>query len=731
MTPQIKVGPPRLSIHQGYAVFVTSSSGEVRKSCQDGLFFLDTRLIETWSVGAEGKPWKRLNGGLLAGNAERVYLTNPAIPTAKNTIKKHTLGLVIGRHIDGGMHEDLEITNYGKDPAVFNFTVTVRNDFADLFEVKSKKITRRGKIDMEWLADEQQLVTTYHNEDFVRAIRITNRDRSVRMHYANGSFSFKINLEPGGVWKTCLSYDFANGDDWSHAPDQCTVNYVDTQSAKDRQAWQDEVLKVETSNPVFAQTYAQSVDDLASLRLPIDGTDHVKFVPAAGLPWFLALFGRDSLIISLQSSVVHPEFALGALKVLARWQATERDDYRDASPGKIHHELRRGELAHFHLIPQTPYYGSADATPLYLITLHSAWRTTGDDGVLKEHLKTAEGCLDWIDQYGDMDGDGFQEYETRSSAGLHNQAWKDSGRAVMNLDGSTVKAPKALCELQGYVYDAWLRMAQVYDVLGDGARATELRRKAKTLFEQFNDTFWMEDEGYYAYALDGDKKVCRSIASNPGQCLWSGIVPADRARRVADRLMKPDMWSGWGIRTLSADHTSFNPYYYQCGAVWPHDNGLIAQGFKRYGFHEEACRVAEAITKVAGFFEMDRLPELYAGVQQDGANFPVQYLGANVPQGWAAGSVFSLVQALIGFQPEGKDGKVYVDPHLPDWMPDLLVRDLQVGSQSFDIQFNRTSSGATDFHVTRGTKEAIVRRPMTEWAEHLAAAVVPSPAFAR
>ena len=355
--------------------------------------------------------------------------------------------------------------------------------------------------------------------------------------------------------------------------------------------------------------------------------------------------------------------------------------------------MRRGELAHFKLIPHTPYYGTADATPLYLITLHTAWMCTGDRDLLTTHLATAERCLRWIDTYGDRDGDGFQEYQTRSPVGYANQGWKDSGDAVMNVDGSLVEGPKALCELQGYVYDAWLRMAQIYEALGRTDRAAELRAKAGVLFTKFNETFWNEAEGFYAYTLDGDKKPVWSVASNPGQCLWSGIVPPDRARRVADRLMKPDMWSGWGIRTLSADHKNFNPFNYQTGAVWPHDNGFIAQGMKRYGFHDETCLIAEAITRAAGYFALDQMPELYAGTQRDDSNFPVQYIGANVPQGWAAGSIFSLLQAMLGFQPDAPNKRLYVDPALPDWMNELTVRDLRVGPLTFRHTFRAQGRG--------------------------------------
>jgi glycogen debranching enzyme len=718
MTLEIKVGAPQLAVHQGYTVMISDPDGQILQEGDYGLYFLDTRLISFYALFADGMPWMFLNGGALAASAARVYCTNPSIRTAAGMVPERTLGLLFGRHIDGGMHEDIDITNYGPEPVCINLELAIRSDFADLFEVKGKAVTRKGEIGTEWSAERQELTTTYRHEDFSRALRVTAADQHSPMAYANGRLSFVVELEPGAAWHTSLLHAFADGDEWSAAPDCSVADYMDSGATRAQKLWQAGVLKIETSNIVYAAAFAQAIDDMSALRLPIAGTDHMAFVPAAGMPWFVALFGRDSLIISLQNAIVHPEFALGALQVLARWQATERDDYRDAEPGKIHHELRRGELAHFKLIPHTPYYGTADATPLYLITLHSAWMSTGDRSLLTKHLETAERCLAWIDEYGDRDGDGFQEYETRSPVGYANQSWKDSGDAVMNVDGSLVKGPKALCELQGYVYDAWLRMAEIFDALGKRDRATELRRKAVDLYARFNEAFWLEAEGFYAYALDGDKEPVLSIASNPGQCLWSGIVPLDRARRVADRLMKLDMWSGWGIRTLSAGHKNFDPFNYQTGAVWPHDNGFIAQGFKRYGFHAETCQVAEAITRAAGYFASNQMPELYAGTQRDGSNFPVQYLGANVPQGWAAGSTFSLLQAILGFQPDAPHDRLYVDPVLPDWMPDLTVRDLRVGSQVFDICFALVG-GATSFEVTRGDKGNVVRRSMVAWADAL------------
>jgi len=480
------------------------------------------------------------------------------------------------------------------------------------------------------------------------------------------------------------------------------------------------VAKIKTSNEEFYRLFHQALEDMAALRLPIigtDHTDHMVFMPATGLPWFVAPFGRDSLLVSLQNILIYPEFARGSLEILGSLQAKEDDPYRDAEPGKILHELRYGELAHFNLIPHTPYYGTADATPLYLITLNAAWRATGDRGLLEQHLQTAEGCLAWIDTYGDRDGDGFQEYQTRSPVGYENMAWKDSGDAVMYPNGSLVKGPKALCELQGYVYNAWMRMAEVFDALGQPERASELRSKASNLFARFNEAFWDEELGFYAYALDGDKNKVLTVASNAGHCLWSGIVPPERAKRVMERLMASDMWTGWGIRTLSADHPAFNPYNYQTGSVWPHDNAIIAMGFKRYGFHKEAARIAHDVSLAAGHFLLNQLPELYTASERNESNFPVQYIGANVPQAWAAGSVFMLTQALLGFFPAAPHNKLYVDPYLPAWLPDLTVHDLRIGKHMLDIRFWREGD-QTAFEVIKGDHKLVEGRDIaTEGVE--------------
>ncbi len=706
MALEITVGPPRLAINQGYGVLITDPDGQISWPTDKGFYHSDTRVVSAWRVYADGETWELLNGGNIAHYANRVFLTNRELHTEVGKVAARTLGLRIGRSIGGGVHEDLDVFNHGMAKVQFNLEIAIRSDFADIFEVKSGDIVRRGRITTAWSQSRSRLTTSYCNDGFERIVTITVRKCDSKPVYANGRLSFEIELDAGATWHGCLLYAIGDGQSVDRAPTSCVGATGAGDARQKLTAWRDAALKLETPNDEFYRWYHQSVEDMSALRLPIEGTDHLEFVPAGGVPWFVALFGRDSLIVSLQNNMVYPEFAKGALEVLARKQATERDDYRDAEPGKIMHELRRGELAHFKLIPHTPYYGTADATILYLIVLHNAWRSTGDASILDRFLPAAEKCLRWIDEFGDRDGDGFQEYQTRSPVGYANQGWKDSGEALVYPDGSLVKGPTALVELQGYVYDAWLRMAQVFEAVGKPARARALRRKAKVLFRRFNDAFWDEDLGFYAFCLDGEKKPVLSVASNPGHCLWSGIAPPDRAAKVVKRLMQPDMWSGWGIRTLSADHPAYNPHSYQNGAVWPHDNTLIAAGFRRYGFSDEANRIARDLSAAAAYFMLHQMPELYSGLPRDPTSFPVQYLGANVPQAWAAGAVFGIVQMITGFQPDAPNGKFYLDPALPDWLPELTLRDLRVGANIFDLRFIRDGT-ATRFEVLKGDAAAI------------------------
>ena len=701
MALEITVGPPLLTINKDHTVLASEPDGQIFPETDKGLYFFDTRLISAYRIFANGVPFDLLNAAPVFYYLSRTFLINAAFETEGGPVPERTVGLELNRIVDGGLHEDLRLTNYGPGAIRFNLEVMIRSDFADLFDVKAGRLIRRGRITTEWDPAEATLTSSFTNADFRRAVRTRVCDAAGPCDVANGRLTFDIQLDPGRSWSACLRHDLMDDGRTYEAPKACFAHAGADELGAALQGWKDTVLKIQTGNEEFYRLFQQSIEDMASLRLPVEGTDHLRFVPAAGVPWFVALFGRDSLIAALQTVLVYPDFARGALEVLGELQATELDDERDAEPGKILHEMRHGEHARLRKVPHTPYYGTADATPLYLITLHVAWRYSGDLDMVRQHLPTAERCLDWIDNHGDRDGDGFQEYGTRSSAGYENQGWKDAGDAVMHPDGSPVQAPKALCELQGYVFDAWNRMAELYDVLDRAGDAVRLRAKAAELARRFDDAFWDEASGFYAYCLDGAKAKVLTVASNPGHLLLSGIVPPAKAARVVERLMRPDMWSGWGIRTLSSDHPSYNPYSYQNGSVWPHDNSLIALGFKRYGFGEQANLVAGDIAQAASYFAQRQLPELYSGMHREGTSFPVQYLGANVPQAWAAGAVFALVQAMLGIEMDAPSGYLTVDPSLPPWLPDLTLRGLRMGSDVFDIAFKRGSEG-TVFTVLRG-----------------------------
>ncbi|MGI8552008.1 MAG: amylo-alpha-1,6-glucosidase [Dehalococcoidia bacterium] len=718
MTVEIKVGPPVLTINRGSTFMVTDQNGEIDQNQAQGVFAEDTRFISTYNLYINEKSWERVTSAVVAYYAARLELTNPEVlrTDGQGSIEARTIALTLDREINGALTESFHVANYSLVDVTFMLELAFRSDFADSFEVKAGRLLRRGDMKTKWDEKTGNLTTVYRNQDFVRQLvyRVDHSDSQA--NYANGRLAFKVSLPAGGTWDArCQAELLHRGrPDWSKPSRKRSVpglqSEKDLTSGDDLEQYQQEWTKactaMETANDNVRNAYKQSVEDMGALRMPEHDLGPDVWVPAAGVPWFVTLFGRDSLIVSYQNMMVHAAFAAGALRELARYQAKERDNWRDAQPGKILHELRHGELAFFHKNPFTPYYGTADATILYLIILHEHYKWTGDRKLLEELHDVALGCLEWIDQSGDLDGDGFQEYKTFSDQGFDNMAWKDSGDAVVYADGSQVKQPKALCELQGYVYDAKTRMAEVFDALGDHDRATALRQQAVELQQKFDAQFWMEDEACYAFGLDPEKKQITSVASNAGQCLWTGIVLRERAQRLVRRLQQPDMWCGWGIRTLSSKNPAYNPYSYQRGSVWPHDNGIIAAGMKRYGFADEANKVAEGIFAAASYFENLRLPEVFSGLERRPASFPSQYIGANIPQAWASGSVFHLLRTILGLRADAPNGVLYVQPTLPDWLPEVRLQSLKLGVDEIDLHFWRDGKDS-HFEVTNRTQGQI------------------------
>ena len=718
---RINVEKPILRINHGNTFMVTDLAGQIQPLGHFGIFSDDTRFLSYYACYVDGHAWERLTSTTTTYYATRIVLTNPEFTSKDGKIPTGTLSLAISRTVQEGIHEDLDLTNYGLASVRFNLEIALRSDFADIFEVESRQFVRRGRIETRWDEENNKLSTTYTNGDFFRRLSYKISNCPSSPHSANGRITFEIKLQPGETWHACCGYTLAGNEHIRKPVNLCYEAMVDnriinTGVERLHHEWLNSVTAVNSCNEVVNRLYRQSVDDLGALRLFDYDVEPDIWLPAAGVPKFVTLFGRDSLIVSLQTTIAHANFARGTLKKLAQWQATEYDDWRDAQPGKILHEIRQGELAYLKQVPHTPYYGTADATPLFLILLHEAWKWLGDESLLREHRSAALRCLEWIERDGDRNGDGFQEYQTRSARGIENQGWKDSGDAIVYPDGSQVKAPIALCELQGYVFDAQMRMAEVFEALAESDRAATLRTKAAALQRRFEERFWCEELDCYAFALDADKQPVRSVASNTGHCLWSGIARPDRAARVVQRLLQPDMWSGWGIRTLSTQNPACNPFSYHRGSVWPHDNSLIALGFKRYGFAPEAAQVAHGIFNAGTCFASDRLPELYAGIECRPGTFPVPYLEANVPQAWAAASVFQLLQSMLGIQADAPQGYLYVDPYLPDWLSNLTLSGLEVGNARLDLKFWREGDRTCWDAEVRSGKIEVKAKPWQPWS---------------
>ncbi|HRB03847.1 MAG TPA: glycogen debranching N-terminal domain-containing protein, partial [Ilumatobacteraceae bacterium] len=629
------------------------------------------------------------------------------------------------RTIGHGIHEDYDLTNFGRSPIAASLEISIDAGFADLFDVRGGLLLRRGSLQSKWDEETRTLVTNYQNDGFQRGIAFHVELPDSEPEFANGGIMFRVDLEPGQSWHTCVLWrPILDGAEPEHPPRACHNLIGTTDRDRAQRAWVAETTRITTGDPEVTATIHQAVDDLAGLRMHRQHPESEEtqsdvarpdlWVPAAGVPWFVTLFGRDALTVSFQTLALTSRLALGSLQALGELQADAYDDNRDMQPGKIEHEVRHGELAALHLVPHTPYFGSHESTTLYVLVAALAWRWHGDRAALDSVRSHVERALAWIDKDGDADGDGLQEYQTRSPSGYYNQGWKDSPNSIVGADGESSKLPIALCEHQGLVVAAKRAWAEILaDVYGDAAGATRLRGEADRLADAIETLFWWEDEGTYYLGLDGDKRPIRSVASNAGHLLWSRAIDPERATRVAARLLATDMWSGWGIRTLSAEHVAYNPFDYQIGSVWPHDNAIIAAGFHNYGLDAEAAKVGRGLFEAAVRFDSHRLPELFAGLERDEGSFPVQYLGANVPQAWSSAAVVHLVSVFAGLDADASNGVLRLRPALPDWFGDLHLDNLTVGDASVDLHITRCPDGshAVDVANRRGDLDVILEDP--------------------
>jgi glycogen debranching enzyme len=688
VTFPVQVGPSTITINRDDRFLVCQPDGRILGGADDGFFTRDTRFISGYDLRINGRRPLLLNSAPIQFFSARFEYTNEALLDDAGPVDRQSLSIRVDRTVSGGVHEDLDIVNYARRPIRLTIEIAIESDFADIFDVRSDALVRRGMINTTWFRSRGQLRTTYTNGDFRRELILAVEKMGSPPQYANGRLVFVARIAPKDVWHTCLRWLPITRPDPRRRPPTLPCNAVEVPASASNGRTLPKV-SIETPNLTVRRSWEQAVRDMEALRLEDPTFERGVYIPAAGVPWFVTVFGRDTLVVSMQAISGYPEFAAGALRRLGSMQATGDDPERDMEPGKIPHEIRHGELAQLGILPYTPYYGTHDATSLYIVVLSYLHQWRGNAAVLERYLDHAEAALRWIDAFGDRDRDGLQEYQTRSSHGYYNQGWKDAGDAIPEADGTIARLPIALCELQGYVYDAKLRMGDIYEILGRPVDARRLRRQAQELFDRVNDLLWWEEEGTYYLGLNGRKEPIRTVASNAGHLLQSGIVPPDRAERVVRRLLAGDMWSGWGVRTLSSDHPAYNPFSYHTGTVWPHDNAMIAGGFRRYGFDAEAAKVAKGILDAAERLVAYRLPELFAGLPRHEASFPVQYLGANVPQAWAAGSIFRFIAILCGIHAatNHEGSRIYVNPALPDWLPELTIRNLRAGRGSLDLAF--------------------------------------------
>ncbi len=693
---------PTIKINHGATFLVTDQHGNIPLAAGDcGLYSDDTRFVSRHEIRINGRRPESVASVRLSFRHARWHLIADDITNAQGDMRGARVAVTVDRLIGlHEMHEDLTLRSYGRAALSLLLEIAIESDFADLFEVRWHQWWRRPELQTLW-SPPNSLEAHYRNADFVRRCVVRTLTDRAGITYANGSLRFPVDLQPGEEWRLCLQYDLLTSEEAQPILALACPFDEEGEEEGERQSltWQRSVSQIEPADIRLKFAYERAIEDFAALRLHEQDSSTDHWMPAAGLPWFMALFGRDSLIASMQALIAEPTVAIGTLEKLARWQSDVDDPERDAEPGKIPHELRVGEWAHFRFVPHRPYYGTADATPLYLLLLAESYRWMGDAAALAPFKPVAERCLEWIDRYGDRDGDGFQEYGPRTPSGYRNQAWRDAHDGVLDENGVFPEPPIAMCEMQAYAYGAKAWIAPLFEAWGDSERARNLRHEAAELRRRFRDSFWMDETNEVAFALDGKKRALRTVTSNPGHCLWMGVLESSTGRLAGERLMKPDMFSGWGIRTLSDQHPSYDPHSYQRGSVWPHDSIIAAAGLRRYGLVEEAWQIIDGLLGAVMCFEDIQMPELFSGLRKEGFAVPVPYRTANVPQAWSAGAVLQMVRVLLGLEPDMPAGKLYVDPALPPWCPRLTLDRVRIGPHQVRVAVERNQDGSSSIDV--------------------------------
>ena len=656
-----------IKILDGNTFVVSDTRGDIEASLTDptGLFSFDTRFLSKWVLSVNGERLNPLSVDDLQYFETRFFL----VPGTGTVYVDSKLSVIRQRAVGNGFHEELTILNHDEKPVGLTVRVDAGCDFADLFEVKDA-LSKKGKYLNR--VEKGQLRLVYERDKYVRSTVIS---ATAPARLDKDGLTFKIKIEPHGTWTTDLDVVTAMlGYGERHELPKFARGRGRQNMQRNLERWLEDAPTLECDWEPLKATYRRSLVDLAALRFtpPVAGG---RSLPAAGLPWFMTMFGRDSILTSLQALPFTPELAKTTLLALGGWQGSRVDDFRDEDPGRILHEMRYGELTAFEERPHSPYYGCADATPLYVVLLDEYERWTGDRKLVRSLELEARAALNWIDEYADLQGDGYIWYQRRNEkTGLENQCWKDSWDSISYRDGRLPDFPRATCELQGYAYDAKMRGARLArEVWKDPAFADELEKQAAELKRRFNRDFWVEDDEYFALALDTEGKQVDALASNNGHLLWSGIVDKSKAKAVVRQLMGPRLFCGWGVRTLAEGEARFNPIGYHVGTVWPFDNSFIAWGLRRYGFKDEAAQIAAGILDAAEFFD-GRLPEAFGGYERTLTRYPVQYPTACSPQAWSTGAPLLLLRTMLGLEPVGEH--LVVDPALPAGIGHLELLDV-------------------------------------------------------
>jgi glycogen debranching enzyme len=691
----------QLTFH-GYTVLVTDADGSINGG-RLGLFDYDTRILSKYRLLIDDEVPRCDTSAAIASDYWAAHLTvpRPGRDARGPELPQDALAIEVRRRVGRGLVEQLVVRNFSMAATRFTLRLELDADFTDVLALDEAPTYERMTT-RRWDGRTRTLSFDHRAEANGRRLHRGCRVRVVEADSAPASrddaIGFDISLAAQASWTATMAFESLVDDRW-RAPEIADVARA-TACDRRREEWRRQRAEIESPHPVLASAYETAAEDLFSLRAWELDAAADAWIPNAGVPTYTGIFGRDSLTAAWQGALVGPDMLRGSLAHIARTQADGDSAWHDREPGKMVHEIRRGPLSELEIVPQRAYYGTQTTSAMFVVALSEYWHWTGDTAALRQYRDTALRALDWARESGDRDGDGFLEYTRRSTRGLKNHGWKDSDEAIRYPDGRLVDNPIATIEEQAFYWLALQRMAEILVALGEDSHADEFAARARQLRERWHRAFWMPDDHFYAMALDPDKQHVRSIASNPGHALGAGMVPTEYARACADRLMADDMFSGWGIRTLSRDHASYNALAYHLGTVWPVENATFALGFKRYGLDEHVERLATGIFDAVAHFRNCRLPEALGGHGRDETPIPTAYPRSNSPQAWSASAVVQLVQTMIGLYPFAPAHVVaLVRPRLPEWLPALTVRNVRVGSATASIRFERGRDGSTAFDV--------------------------------